>query len=59
MPTIVVKWIPEEEFGYKKAIMSDHPRFIIGTRFHFGFFDIATDQGYTIVSIPLDEEERL
>ena len=53
MSTIVVKWIPEEEFEYKKAM---NVRFIIGTRFHFGFFDIATDQGY---SIPLDEEERL
>jgi hypothetical protein len=62
MPTIIVKWIPEEEFGYKKAmnvIMSDHPRFVIGTRFHFGFFDIATNQGYTIVSIPLDEKETI
>jgi len=58
MKTIVVKWIKEEEFGYGKAmrvIESDHPRFVPGYRFDYGFFGIATDEGYTIISLPLSE----
>jgi len=58
MKTIVVKWIKEEEFGYGKAmrvIESDHPRFVPGYRFDYGFFCIATDEGYTIISLPLSE----
>jgi len=57
MKTIVVKWVKEEEWGYGKAmrvIESDHERFSKGTRFDFGFFDIATDEGYTIISLPMD-----
>ena len=57
MKTIVVKWVKEEEFGYGKAmrvIESDHERFSKGTRFDYGFFGIATDEGYTIVSLPMD-----
>ena len=59
MKTIVIKWIKEEEFGYGKAmrvIESDHPRFVPGYRFDYGFFCIATDEGYTIISLPLSEE---
>jgi len=61
MKTIIIKWIPEEEWGYGKAmrvIESDHPRFMKGTRFDFGFFGIATDEGYTIISLPMDEGLR-
>lgn len=57
MKTIIVKWVPEEEFGYGKAmrvIESDHPRFSNGTRFDYGFFSVATDEGYTIISIPIE-----
>lgn len=56
MKTIVVKWVPEKQFGYGKAmrvIVSDHERFTPGTRFDFGFMSIATDEGYTIVSLPM------
>lgn len=45
-------------FGYGKAmrvIESDHERFIKGSRFDFGFFNIATDEDYTIVSLPMDK----
>lgn len=55
--TIIVKWIPEETFGYKMAmrvIESTHERFVVGSRFDFGFFSIATKEGYTIISLPLD-----
>lgn len=59
MKTIVVKWVKEEGWGYGKAmrvIESDHERYSKGTRFDFGFFNIATDEGYTIVSLPLEDE---
>jgi len=61
MKTIVVKWIPEKTFGYGKAmrvIESDHIRFIKGSRFDYGFFNIATDEGYAIISLPMDKEGR-
>lgn len=54
--TITVQWVPEGKFGYSKAMKvteSTHERFTEGTRFDFGFFNIATDEGYTIVSLPL------
>jgi hypothetical protein len=57
MQTIIVKWVKEDDFGYGKAmrvVESTHERFSKGTRFDFGFFSIATDEGYTIVSLPMD-----
>jgi hypothetical protein len=56
MKTIVVQWVTEEEFGYEMAmrvVVSRHERFTVGSRFDFGFFAIATKEGYTIISIPL------
>lgn len=53
---IVVQWVPEKGFGYGKAmrvVTSTHERFPPGTRFDYGFFGIATDEGYTILSLPL------
>ena len=58
MKSIVVKWVKEEEYGYGKAmrvIESSHERFVKGSRFDFGFSSIATDEGYTIISLPMDE----
>ena len=58
MSTIVVRWVKEDEWGYGKAmrvIVSPHKRFIVGSRFDFGFFSIATDEGYTIISLPMTE----
>ena len=54
--TIVVQWVKEDQWGYGKAMRvvgSDHPRFTAGSRFDFGFFDIATDEGYQIISLPI------
>tara|TARA_R110000868_G_scaffold1729_2_gene13876 strand:- start:5161 stop:5334 length:174 start_codon:yes stop_codon:yes gene_type:complete len=56
MKTIIVQWVPEETYGYGKAmrvISSSHKRFTVGSRFDYGFFSIATDEGYTIVSLPI------
>ncbi len=60
MKKITVKWVEEKTFGYGKAmrvIESDHERFSVGTRFDYGFFNIATDEGYTIISLPMDLAE--
>lgn len=54
MKNIVVIWVPEEG-GYEfamRVIASTHPRFSVGTRFDYGFFNIATREGYTITSYP-------
>ena len=63
MKNIIVKWFPEKKFCYGKemrVIESDHERFIEGSRFDFGFFSIATDEGYTIISLPMDKvQERI
>jgi hypothetical protein len=57
MKNIIVQWVPESDYGYDSAmrvIKSDHQRFVAGSRFDYGFFDIATDEGYTIISLPMD-----
>lgn len=57
MKIIIVKWVPEKKWGYGKAmrvIESNHERFTVGTRFDYGFFGIATDEGYTIISLPME-----
>lgn len=54
--TIVVKWVSEKGYGYATAmrvIESTHERFVVGSRFDFGFFNITTKEGYTIISLPL------
>ena len=56
MKTIIVRWIPEKSCYHKAmyVIESDHKRFTPGHRFDFGFFEIATEEGYTIVSLPME-----
>jgi hypothetical protein len=59
MKIIVVRWVPEPGM-YGKAMrvtLSDHPRFTVGTRFDYGFFGIATDEGYVIISHPMPPSE--
>jgi hypothetical protein len=59
MKTIVVRWVPEPGMYGKamRVILSDHPRFTVGTRFDYGFFGIATDEGYVIISHPMMSSE--
>jgi len=52
---IVVYWIELEEisaFGNvlkeMKVLKSNHPRFIEGSKFDFGFLEIANRQGYDV-----------
>jgi len=52
-----VQWVKEKS-PYKKCmrvVRSNHPRFIDGYRFDFGFLDIASCEGYTITIIPSKE----
>lgn len=54
---IIVQWIPEKEWGYERAmkvVYSTHRHFDVGSRFDFGFFQIATNEGYTIISLPME-----
>ena len=54
MKTIVVRWVPEVEYGKAmRVIESEHERFTPGTRFDYGFFNIVTDEGYTVISLPM------
>lgn len=55
MKTIVVKWVEDNgQYGKEmRVIESDHERFSQGTRFDYGFFNIATEEGYTIISLPM------
>lgn len=58
MKVIIVRWVPEVSvsgygYGYEmRVIESDHERFVKGSRFDFGFMNIATKEGYTIISLP-------
>lgn len=54
---IVVEWVPEKSFYGKamKVTESDHPSYVAGSRFDFGFLDIATIEGYTVVCMPVNQ----
>ena len=60
MGTIVVKWVRcGGIYAYEmRVVESSHKRFSVGTRFDFGFFEIATREGYTIISIPCDDRNN-
>jgi hypothetical protein len=56
---IVVQWVPEQANGYNwamRVITSTHPIVAVGSRFDFGFFGLATEEGYTILSLPAVED---
>lgn len=53
---IVCEWIEEKDFGYGRAmrvIRSDHPRFVVGSRFDWGFATVAGCQGYSLEILPV------
>ena len=60
MGTIVVKWVPDNGFyGFEMVVIeSNHERFVKGSRFDFGFFAIATAEGYTIISLPVEKTAK-
>lgn len=54
MKKIIVVWQPEDSF-YQKAMIvvySDHDRFVKGTRFDFGFLQVASEEGFIIEVLP-------
>lgn len=57
---IIVQWV-EAEFPYGKEMRvfkSNHKKYKVGSRFDYGFFDVATNEGYSIVSIPMQKKTR-
>ena len=58
MRTIIIKWVPEKTFGGKSMVVveSTHGQYANGTKFSARDFHSATDDGYTIVSLPVEEE---
>jgi len=54
--SIVVKWVPVANDDFYKVemrvVVSDHPKYVVGSRFDYGFFGVATEEGYIIVSLP-------
>ncbi len=57
---IVVKWIKVKQGFYDnemRVVYSTHERFSEGTRFDFGFFKVATSEGFTITSLPGENNE--
>ena len=55
--SIVVQWVKDDGIYGKemRVISSTHKRFIVGSRFDYGFFGIATDEGFIIISLPMRE----
>jgi hypothetical protein len=56
--TIIVRWVKEDSLYGKcmKVVESNHKRFTVGSRFDFGFFSLATEECYTIISLPLNKK---
>lgn len=56
MKTIIVQWTTCNDGVYNSemiVVVSAHEKYVAGSRFDFGFFSIATNEGYTIVSLPI------
>jgi hypothetical protein len=56
---IVAQYDKDFAFSYEKTregipivIVSNHPRFTVGTRFDWGYVGIACAQGYTVIILP-------
>lgn len=57
MKKIIVKWVPCDIYGtgYSKemrVVYSNHSRFTEGTRFDYGFMNIASGEGFIIEVLP-------
>jgi len=56
MKSITVQWVetPKDAFYPQemRVTESNHPRFTVGSRFDFGFLQIASNQGYIIIVNP-------
>ena len=60
MKKITVMWIITTNDGMyvkeMRVLHSDHERFTIGTRFDYGFIQIASEEGFIIEILPLISE---
>jgi hypothetical protein len=41
------------------VLLSNHPRFLPGTRFDYGFLHIALDEGYSVYFVAREIPERM
>lgn len=56
---IEVKWVEEKAFGYGKAmrvIKSNHPKYVIGSRFDYGFMEVVIEEGYEVKVNPVPKQ---
>jgi hypothetical protein len=55
--TIKCEWVYEDpKWGYGRAmrvVESGHPRFVVGSRFDYGFMGIANEDGYEVTVAPM------
>ena len=56
MNKITAKWVEtkNDDFYPKemRVVYSTHERFVVGSRFDFGFLQIASEEGYVIEILP-------
>jgi hypothetical protein len=56
MKKIIVKWfVTQNDCVYSremKVVYSNHEKFVTGSRFDFGFLNIASAEGYIIEILP-------
>lgn len=57
MKKIIVKWneVPNDPLGYGRemiVVYSNHKRFIVGSRFDYGFANVASKEGFIIEILP-------
>ena len=56
MKLIICKWIKTDDFYEKemRIVFSNHERFVVGSRFDFGFMNVTVDEGYMIQLLPYE-----
>ena len=52
MKKIIVAWFTTQNDKEMRVVYSDHEKFTKGTRFDFGFMQIASSEGYVIELLP-------
>ena len=58
MKYVVVQWKTQANGQYRdemRVVCSNHPRFVDGSRFDYGFMSISGREGYTVTVVPSEE----
>ena len=57
--TIICEIGPDDQYPWAMYVVaSGHPRFVVGSRFDFGFMKIALNEGYTVIVGPVPDDLR-